>query len=641
MNYTRDMKKKFHLRLLVALLIPIQSAAALAADNPFAIFEEEARVVTASRRSESISEAPVAIDVITAEEIRASGAVHLWDLLRYRVGMNVIDGRTSGDNRAIVAIRGFAERFTRNVLVLVDGRKVISPLDGGTDWDQLPVQIQDIARIEIIRGPNAALYGSGAGLGVINIITAKPAGDESAAVDARGGNRGTLQSAESVDSSVKGLSYRLSHEFRQEGNRSDQTGASANDFLHSHKANFRGRWNAGKDTEIEAFAGGSWTNAGVPAAQNPQNRYDQHYEAARVIRAHGEGASTEFFSSRSEATKTLVPGAVAGADRDVVVQYDEQLLHRRDWGDGRLKSTFGADYQAVRADSPGQSAGYSTEKTGRAYFNQTARIVPSVLWIGAVSFESRKSGKPDVNYQFSQLWQFAAAHSFRLSYSVAHTVPTLRLLRADTRIAGAPLTGNPGLRPQTLTSYESGYRGSWLDRRLAIEANLYYTVVKDIDDIVPAAAPGANTFGNVNSAIARGAELQLRYQFTPRRWLYANYTHERLTDAQGNTGEITRNTPAHALNLGAAGDLGRGFSGSFNAGYKDHYSIANQGEENPIRPYWRLDVRMVYVFPRYKNAEFYVAGQNLLQRGHLEFADGLVVPRTVSGGVTLKFGGTL
>ncbi|MDE2509930.1 MAG: TonB-dependent receptor, partial [Elusimicrobia bacterium] len=360
------MKRTAPGRLFVAFLILVQSAPARAAADAFQFFEEEAKVVTATRRSQSISESPVAIDVVTAEEIRASGALHLWDLLRYRVGMNVIDGRSSSGNRAIVAIRGFAERYTRNVLVLVDGRKVLSPLNGGTDWDQLPVQIQDIARIEIIRGPNAALYGSGAGLGVINIITTKPDGVEGAAADVRAGDRGTVQAAESVESSVKRLSFRLSHEYRQEGDRDAAAGTAANDFFHSHKANFRAHWNAGRDTEIEAYAGGSWTNAGVPAAQSPENRYAQHYEAARVIRAHGKDASTEFFTSRSETTSRIFPGAAGGADRDVVVQYEEQVLHRRDWAEGRLQSTFGADYQSVRADSPTQYAGHSSDQNGRA-----------------------------------------------------------------------------------------------------------------------------------------------------------------------------------------------------------------------------------------------------------------------------------
>src|SRR5579864_2295344 len=210
--------KKQRIVLLAACAMAEWQIPAWAADaDPFEFFQEEAKVVTAARREQPVDEVPAAVDVITAEEIKASGAVNLWDLLRYRPGMNVIDGHTTTSaNRGIVSIRGFAEEYTRNVLVLVDGRKVYSAESGGAYWDQLPVQMQDIERIEIIRGPNAALYGSGAGLGVINILTKKPSGKTSAALDEQGGNRDTVQSAESVDASVSGIDFRLSHTYRGE-----------------------------------------------------------------------------------------------------------------------------------------------------------------------------------------------------------------------------------------------------------------------------------------------------------------------------------------------------------------------------------------------------------------------------------------
>jgi len=79
--------------------------------------------------------------------------------------------------------------------VLVDGRPVYNPLLGGVYWKSLPVQIQDIDRIEIVRGPNAVLYGSNAGLGVINVITKKPRGTGGKA-EAWGGTQGAVGTAE-------------------------------------------------------------------------------------------------------------------------------------------------------------------------------------------------------------------------------------------------------------------------------------------------------------------------------------------------------------------------------------------------------------------------------------------------------------
>src|SRR5882762_8736618 len=142
------MKTLFRFGLAAGLLLEQGTLSWAAGEDAFEFFQEEAKVTTASRREQPISEAPVAIDVITADEIKASGAVNLWDLLRYRPGMNVIDGHpASSANRAIVSVRGFAETFARNLLVLVDGRKAYSLDNGGVYWDQLPVQVQDIERI--------------------------------------------------------------------------------------------------------------------------------------------------------------------------------------------------------------------------------------------------------------------------------------------------------------------------------------------------------------------------------------------------------------------------------------------------------------------------------------------------------------
>src|SRR5258707_215813 len=96
------------MRRALVLILSIQLSTPIWAvgEDAFQFFQEEAKVVTASRREQPICEAPVAIDVITAEEIKASGATNLWDVMRFRPGMDVLDGRTYVDNRALVSVRG-------------------------------------------------------------------------------------------------------------------------------------------------------------------------------------------------------------------------------------------------------------------------------------------------------------------------------------------------------------------------------------------------------------------------------------------------------------------------------------------------------------------------------------------------------
>ena len=125
-------------------------------------------VVSASRQSTTAADAPAALTVITAEQIRLSGATNLPDLLRRVPGMSIM---TMGSGNANLAVRGFNQRLSNKLLVLVDGRSVYLDFLGGTLFRSLTIDLQDIERIEIIRGPGSTLYGANAFGGVVNIIT--------------------------------------------------------------------------------------------------------------------------------------------------------------------------------------------------------------------------------------------------------------------------------------------------------------------------------------------------------------------------------------------------------------------------------------------------------------------------------------
>ena len=652
--------KKLLARVLAAAVILGSAAPSWAASaDDFKFFEEEAKVVTASRRSQSVLDVPAAVDVITSEDIEASGATSLTDLLRFREGMNVIDGHTPHSHREVVSMRGFAEGFSRNMLVLVDGRNAYSSNSGGTYWAQLPVQIQDIERIEIVRGPNAALYGSGAGLGVINIITKKPAGRTSGSLEALGGNRGTAQTAESFDGAAGSFEYHLSHTYHNDrGFVAADPAAPANDSFQTNKLNFRSHWSPKPGMDLELFAGSSWNNEDQPMDGAPPARehYNEHFEMGKFSTKLAEGSQLEILSSYKDAEDTfgptanpagpLPPGNPGNVDHTRDYQYDEEIMHRLDWNDGRMNTTYGFNYEETRLFSAYEFAGRSPAEyqVYRGFLNQNARVNDYLSLSGAFAWEATDRGSPHPNYQVAAMLKPSPSHAFHLNYSVAHTIPTLRLLDVfEQRDPTTLRVGNPGLKPETLESYETGYRGEWLDRHLETDANLYYTVVKNIDDDVnlgpwpvnPAVAMVG--FVNTNRAITRGAETGAKYGFTPSRSMYVNYTFESVTDWSGNIGEVVRNTPVHALNFGAMADVAHGLSASFNMGYKDAYVIANQTDQANIPAYWRLDARLAYVIPRHKDVKVFITGQNLLKPQHLEFADDLAVPRTFSGGFSVKF----
>jgi len=134
----------------------------------------ETRVVSASRTATAPADAPAAITVITAEDIRLSGVTNLPDILRRVPGLSTL---TMGAGNTNLAIRGFNQRISNKLLVLVDGRSAYFDFLGGTFFRTMNIDLADIERIEVIRGPGSTLYGANAFGGVVNIIT-KAAGDE-------------------------------------------------------------------------------------------------------------------------------------------------------------------------------------------------------------------------------------------------------------------------------------------------------------------------------------------------------------------------------------------------------------------------------------------------------------------------------
>src|SRR5262249_244510 len=126
------------------------------------------QVTSVSKAPERQFDAAAAIHVITSDDIKRSGATSIPDLLRSVPGIQVAQ---IDSNKWAVTARGFNRQFSNKLLVLVDGRTVYTPLFSGVFWDAQDMILEDIDRIEIIRGPGAALWGSNAVNGVINIIT--------------------------------------------------------------------------------------------------------------------------------------------------------------------------------------------------------------------------------------------------------------------------------------------------------------------------------------------------------------------------------------------------------------------------------------------------------------------------------------
>src|SRR6266481_9646303 len=180
-------------RIFLAGFLSVLLAGSTVAQNPRNVPDVTAmsmedlmnlQVTSVSKRTQKVADAAAAIFVITQEDIRRSGATSIPEALRLVPGLEVarID-----QNKWAIGSRGFNGRFDNKLLVLIDGRSVYTPLFSGVYWNVEDVMLEDVDRIEVIRGPGATLWGANAVDGVINIITKPAASTQSGVVTAGGG----------------------------------------------------------------------------------------------------------------------------------------------------------------------------------------------------------------------------------------------------------------------------------------------------------------------------------------------------------------------------------------------------------------------------------------------------------------------
>jgi iron complex outermembrane recepter protein len=190
-----------------------------------------------SKRSQKVADAAAAVFVITQEDIRRSGATSIPDALRMVPGLEVAQ---IDQNKWAIGSRGFNGRFDNKLLVLIDGRSVYTPLFSGVYWNVQDVVLEDVDRIEVIRGPGATLWGANAVDGVINIITKSAKATQGGLVSAGAGSQEATAETVRYGSKVKDNTYyRVYGKYYDWYPSIDPTGTTASDGWHALRGGFR------------------------------------------------------------------------------------------------------------------------------------------------------------------------------------------------------------------------------------------------------------------------------------------------------------------------------------------------------------------------------------------------------------------
>lgn len=456
------------------------------------------RVVSASRFAESPLDAPNATAIVTAQDIRLSGITDMGELLRRVAGMEVTK---VAPNHSELSLRGLSQRNSNKLLILVNGRSVRLDFLGTTWLEAVPVSVEDVERIEVIRGPASALYGADAFSGIVNIITRAPGTGESFIVGA-GGNRGQARGVASVTGRNGAFAYRLGGGYQQayeavrlvDPTRADYDTFPADDDLTIQRMWFNGEieQKLGKDFVLSA---GGQAQRGDITVQGFSRLAQISVQDAVLSQAHVSlsaplGLNIRSFWNRfqgSAGTTQLLNDGVTAQARDVVqdiVDVDMSYTVDVDWLAPQTL-TVGVGYRYKAIDNWVWLDDDHMQHHQRAYLQD-------VIQIGE-RFRIQLSGRLDrhpllddlqISPRGSLVVRIAEGQSVRAVVGKAFRAPSFLESYLEVQNAtpvpavSAWGVGNTSLAPESITSYELGYTNQATDF-FALELNAYFNLVKD------------------------------------------------------------------------------------------------------------------------------------------------------------------
>lgn len=489
------------------------------------------KVTSVSKKPERLADAPASVFVITAEDIRRSGATSLPEALRIAPNLHV--ARVHGSGYAISArgLNGSTTSAPNKLLVLIDGRSVYSPLFSGVFWDVQDVMLQDVERIEVISGPGGTLWGINAVNGVINVITRSAGDTEGALLAAHAGNFNT-GAAFRYGADGGGGSYRVYGKYSEQDHLSTAAGSAVDDGWHRSQVGFRADWERSNDqlmVQGNAYRGRFGQPEPGAISVSTMDLELGTVEAtgvnltARWERLLDDGArfSLQAYYDRTE---RRIPPTLDDTVDILDLQFQHSLAPI-----GRHALTWGANYRHSRdrAESIGPIFTFLPEHVNQDWSSLFAQDQVTLrddlhLTVGARIERSPYTGSEFLpNARLA--WKVAADHL--LWGAVSRTVRAPSRLDADSHIPSAPpflLDGGPNVRSEVASVAELGYRGQpTSDLSFAVTA-----FHSDLDDLrTTEIAPSGTflTFANGMEGTTTGVEMWGAYQALPQWRLTAGY----------------------------------------------------------------------------------------------------------------------
>ena len=646
----------------------------------------QVEVYSVSKRTASLADSPAAVFVITREQLQRSGAPSIPEALRMVPGVEV--GRI-GANKWAVSVRGFNGRYANRLLVLIDGRSIYTSAFSGVYWEATDLVVDDIDRIEVIRGPGAVLWGSNAVNGVINIITRDARDGEGGLVAVRSGTETPVSAATRYETTIgDDLGLRIYTRYHRQDAAADLDGREAGDDGRALRGGARLDWALTSRDRLTVQADlhhrANDAQRTLPTFETPYTEVtDSRFE---MLGAHVVGTWVRNWASAGELSTVIhytrdeldeaddfgLTEERAAIEIEHSIGLGEDDAHRLLWGVSAEQTHTDFDNAVTLAFVPPHRA----ETTYAAFVQHEHAIVARkdhrlALTLGAKVERDRISGATLLpNARF--IWQPGDIHAIwgavaRSARALSRADTDLRLMAVTVapgegeNVTAMPavitIHGREAIDRQTAWTYELGYRVRPI-ASLAIDIAGHYSDAKvfstDVGTPTIDPEPVAHidvplVFGNERIAKAYGAEIAVDWEVT-RRWrLHGAYawlelSHEDPPGAASLFGDVIHGgSPRHQASLRSSLDLPASFEID---GWIRHVAaldaVLRTAYAEPLRvaPYTTVDLRVGW--RPSDTFDIAITGRNLLHDRHVEFAEELhpyttAVPREVDARLRLRF----
>ncbi len=608
------------------------------------------QVTSASKKEESLSAAPAAIFVITGADIRRGGFSSVPDALRTVPGLYVVQ---QSSHVWLVTARGFSNEFNDKMLVLIDGRLVYSPTFGGVYWDVQDPPLEDIDRIEVIRGPAGTLWGADALNGVINIITKDAAKTQGLLVASSAGvNEGYASRVRYGGKIGDTFSYRIYGTSNYWLPTVNAAGDPNYDTWSIAQGGMRFDWDLSKkDTVTFDGEGYSGRIRDVTSVFTPTSAVATQEDTSGVVK--GGHLLSRWKHSFNDGSNTDVLGYCDWTDRisigdteyrntcdfEAQVRYSFTPRHTLTWGGSVLTTadTWEGTF-TLRILPP-----YRRDTTYSGFLQYDIILMPDKLRLVAGSkFEHNPYTGFEYQPQVRAVWTPNKQNTLWAAVSRAVGTPNRideGLLDRIAQINPTPppsefllYSGDSGVKSEIVHAFEVGYRFEW-NQKFSVDATAYYN---DYDDLAGLSAPGSpivnpspffidlpvNVINEQGLGQTHGLELFAKYA-PVRRWtLSAGITELRGNSPPGSGYPAVADNPLHEVSAQSKLDLTKLVN--FDASY--FYNDAISGLLPPLN---RVDVGLS-TKPMH-GFTFSVWGRNLQQDRHQE-----AIPQSFLGGDILR-----